>query len=194
MMRMVLDVRKVGCFGRARRSVSELIDLSIPQEEQLPRPMLTLMSFRGCVDFLSYHDGDDIVGVTYSLSHRGHAFVLYVAVAPGHRSKGYGSEILSHLRTRYDGIPLTLNVEPIDPSSDNNRQRERRVSFYLRNGFHDTGYELFDGPIRYTVLSTAEEFDPDSYRSVLGWLTFGYEMFRVAVASERGSPTDRETR
>lgn len=184
-IRMVFCVRRVGLFGEVRRHVFELIDSSIPREEQLPRPLLTVMSLRKHVDFLSYHEGDELVGTSYSMCWEGHAFVLYIAVDGRYRSKGYGSMILSHLRYMYDGAQLTLNVEPLDPSSDNAPQRERRFSFYLRNGFSDTGYELFDGAIRYTVLSTAEDFDPDGYRSVLRSFTPGFELFRVVAG-----PTD----
>lgn len=176
---MRLDIRKVRRFGKSYRSVKELIDLSFPKEEQLSMSLLNMMSFRRRVDFLSYHDGDDMVGISYSISHKGHVFVLYVAVDPGHMSKGYGSEILSHLTTIYEGAPLTLNVEPLDPASDNNSQRERRFSFYFRNGFSETGYELIDGMMRYTILSTAKEFDPNEYLSVLRSLTMGFYDFRI---------------
>lgn len=182
-------IEKVGWYGKARRSVLELIDASLPREEQISMPFLTVMSARRCVDFLSYHDDDGLIGTSYSTSHGGHAFLLYLAISPDRRSEGHGTRILAHLISMYDGVPLTLNVEPLDPSSDNNSQRERRFSFYLRNGFSDTGYQLIDGDMRYTVLSTAKDFDPEGYRAVLRSLMMGMNRFKVVAKDANLSHT-----
>ena len=142
-------------------------------------PLLNLMSMRGCVDFLSYHDDGDLVGMSYSIRHRDHVFVLYVAVRSDMQSRGYGSAMVSHIRSVYRGLPLTLNVEPMGPDYDDNDLRKRRFAFYQRNGFRDTGYRLVDGDVVYTILSTADEFVPEDYLMVLRSLTMGFNVPRV---------------
>ena len=174
-----MDIERVTRRMRDYDKVIELIDSSFPKEEQLPMFLLRIMSKRRCVDFLAYYDEGVFCGISYSIISRGHVFVLYVAVSDGLQSKGYGSFILDHLKELYNGAPLTLNVEPLDPESDNNHQRIRRMAFYTRNGFRDTGHTLVDGDIVYTILSTAEEFVPSEYGRVLRSLTLGTYMPKI---------------
>lgn len=57
-------------------------------------------------------------------------FVEHLAIAPEHRSEGYGGRALEHLQYYADRM-IVLDVEPEDESPD----AARRVRFYERHGF-----------------------------------------------------------
>ena len=82
---------------------------------------------------------------------------------PALRSRGIGAGILDRLRARYPGRDLIVEVEPPEEESENALQRQRRMDFYLRNGFHDLNRHVTGNGVRYTVLSTGTELDSGEY-------------------------------
>ena len=65
-------------------------------------------------------------------------FILHLAVSNEIHSKGYGSNILNHLKVLYRRKEIALNIEPVDEKAEKYGQRIRRVEFYNQNGFSDT--------------------------------------------------------
>lgn len=94
-------------------------------------------------------------------------YVLYLAVNDEIRSKGYGTKMLNQLKEMSAGKEITLNVEPLDKKADNYSQRVRRMEFYIRNGFRDTGYRLVDLTGEYSILSTADDFTIEEYKKAI---------------------------
>ena len=64
-------------------------------------------------------------------------------------------------------------------------QRIKRLRFYQKNGYHDTGYQIIDHADRYSVLSTAQMFDPEMYKQVVGRLSFGF-IKTTLIKNEQG--------
>ena len=61
----------------------------------------------------------------------------YLAIDPTQRNKGYGSTIISHLLNQYLHQPLFLEIE--NPFvSDGETIKQKRYTFYLKNGLTDT--------------------------------------------------------
>ena len=58
-------------------------------------------------------------------------------------------------------------MEAIDDEAENIEQRKARISFYLCNGYHETGYYLDYNDLIMEVLCTDEELDADSFRILL---------------------------
>ena len=77
------------------------------------------------------------------------------------------------LKEQYPGKAIVLNIELLDPDAENYDDRVRRLRFYEKNGFHDTGYNIDEVGGTFRILSTAKEFDPDAYLAVFKWLSFG---------------------
>ena len=59
---------------------------------------------------------------------------------------------------------IALNIEPLDPKSDNYAQRIKRFEFYLKNGFVDTHYQ---------ILATTTQFPIKEYKLTIKQLSFG---------------------
>lgn len=160
---MSLTPRKAGfCVRRLYRA-------SFPKAERFSFLFLKALALTKKSRFFAYYAGEELAGMSFTIEGRDMVFLLYLAVSPAMQSKGFGSEILSYLKTLYKK-PLTLNAEPLDSAAENAAERKRRFAFYERNGFSDTGYVLTDSQMTYTVLSDAEQFSAAEYVEALSGL------------------------
>ena len=153
--------------------VCRLMRTAFPQNEQIPMWILRVLAFRKSVNFRVFYDDDRFCGVLYTAEDNKYVFVLYLAVNDRIRSKGYGTKILDWLKQNTEKI-IVLNVEAINPSAENALQREKRISFYTRNGIFDTGCKFIDEGENYSVLtSDVEHFDSKEYEMLLSRFSFG---------------------
>ena len=155
------------------KDVCRLMKTAFPQNEQIPMGLLRVLSFRKNVNFRVFYDDDQFCGVLYTAEDNKYIFVLYLAVNDPIRSKGYGTKILDWLKQNTEKI-IVLNVETINPSVENALQREKRISFYSRNGIFDTGCRFTDEGETYSVLATdIDHFDSKEYEILLSRFSFG---------------------
>ena len=150
-----------------------LMRSSFPQNEQIPMWLLRVLAFRKSVNLRVFYEDEQFCGILYTAEDDKYIFVLYLAVNDRIRSKGYGTKILDWLKQNTEKI-IVLNVESIDPSAENALQREKRISFYSRNGIFDTGYRFIDEGETYSVLaSDINHFDSKEYEMLLSRFSFG---------------------
>ncbi len=155
------------------KDVCRLMKTAFPQNEQIPMGLLRVLSFRKNVNFRVFYDDDQFCGILYTVEDNKYIFVLYLAVNDRIRSRGYGTKILDWLKQNTEKI-IVLNVEAINPSAENALQREKRISFYSRNGILDTGCRFIDEGETYSVLtSDIERFDSKEYEMLLSRFSFG---------------------
>ena len=112
---------------------------AFPDEERLDTELLARLSEQGRLELLGIYDNDSYIGFTVIFHGERSVYVFFLAIDPAWRSHGYGSAVLNALRVRYAGRQLVLDIEPLDPAASNYEQRLRRKSFYLRNGFRESG-------------------------------------------------------
>ncbi|MHB0739770.1 GNAT family N-acetyltransferase [Peptostreptococcus stomatis] len=150
-----------------------LMRTAFPKNEQIPMWLLRVLAFRKSVNFRVIYEDEQFCGVLYTAEDNKYIFVLYLAVNDQIRSKGYGTKILDWLKQSTEKI-IVLNVESLDPSAENALQREKRISFYSRNGIFDTGCRFVDEGEKYSVLaSDIDHFDPREYEILLSRFSFG---------------------
>ena len=155
------------------KDVCRLMRTAFPPNEQIPMWLLRVLAFRKSVNFRVFYDDDRFCGVLYTAEDNKYVFVLYLAVNDRIRSKGYGTKILDWLKQNTEKI-IVLNVEAINSSAKNALQREKRISFYNRNGIFDTGCKFIDEGETYSVLtSDIEQFDSKEYEMLLSRFSFG---------------------
>ena len=99
--------------------------------------------------------------------------VLFFAVNADFRGRGYGSAILTYLKEKNPNRSVILNVEPLDEEAENAEERIRRMRFYEKNGFFDTGYDIEEIGGTFRVLATEKEIDMEAYLRVFGKMSFG---------------------
>lgn len=103
----------------------------------LRAPWSDLIDHRSDERFVVLIDGDAVAGIALirRLGDTGMAFVRYLAVDPTRRDRGFGGQLVSHLREalRADGIGvLLLDVEK--PVGAHAHEDRRRIAFYERCG------------------------------------------------------------
>lgn len=165
-----IDIRKNGVL---KNKVKALYVSAFPKYERVPWSILRLSTLVKGAKITGFLDGDEFCGFTHSVEVEGLYFVMFFAVEGTLRSKGYGSAILSKIKEENPDKTVALNVELLDRAADNYPERVRRVEFYKKNGFFDTGYNVREVGGEFRVLATKKEFDTAAYKKVFKKLTFG---------------------
>ena len=156
------------------KRIKALQKRAFPKNEQFPLFLLWLISLGSSADMKAVYDETVFCGFYYVFQSPRMVFVLYLAVNDKIRSKGYGSRILQELKKQTDGKSIVLNVEKQIPDAGNNAQRISRITFYEKNGFSDTGYEIQENDDTYMILATDPAgFRPETYRKLLKSASLG---------------------
>lgn len=163
-----------------RKRVKALYHLSFPKEERIGWWLLLCNSLRKDIDLFAWVDGQSFCAMTASVTVEDLHFVLFFAIDPALRGKGYGSAILAALQKEYKVVEL--NIELLLESASNYSERKRRLAFYRKNGFTDTGYHVWEVGGKFRILSTSEKLDVTRYKKVFKKLTFGLWNVRVEKA------------
>ena len=165
----MLDCRQARILGRHFFKVCRLYRTAFPKIERHPVMELFSASSGGRAEFLRFSENGKFIGLAYMIVSGSVAFLLYLAVDGRKRSMGYGSAMLKAIKKRYDGKDVVLLIESLHEECGNMDIRVRRKGFYLRNGFHDTGFlqRSCGGEANYDILSTAEQFDEEAYGHML---------------------------
>lgn len=162
-----LDIVK---FPFAEKQAKSLYLSAFPKEERLPWRLMWLNAHRKGIDLTAWMEEDQFCGFTASATVDGLHFLLFFAVDTPLQGQGYGSAILSALREKYGNI--ALNVELLEESAPNYPQRLRRFAFYQKNGFSDTGHDVWEVGGRFRILAT-QQLDVGQYKRIFRKLSFG---------------------
>jgi len=146
--------------------VEQLYNQAFPKQEQAPLPFLINETKRETIQFTAYYDGDDFVGLTYTLTYNDMTYLWYLAAATELRGKGYGSQILKQLREAYPNNRLILNLDVQDESANDSEIRKKRQAFYLKNGYELTNYECIFNKNHLNVMTTNGAITADEYLSI----------------------------
>lgn len=167
----MISVQKVSLKNKNIQKVKALYHEAFPEIERLPLTMLHLMALKSNIDFLAVYDDDVFVGLLYLVSNQTNTLLYYLAVNQTLRSKGYGSQILTWLKTNKTSV-ISLIMETVHEPCDDLEKRLARKNFYLRNGFIDTGYYMKDYAGIFDILSTDATLDPTAFMQLIHQFTF----------------------
>ncbi|HOI27888.1 MAG TPA: GNAT family N-acetyltransferase [Paludibacteraceae bacterium] len=163
-----LTTIKIDKTNADNADVKHLYETAFPKEEKIPYAIIIKLLDRMPLDFTAYYDGDTFVGLTMILNRYDFNWLWYFAVSKELRSKGYGHQILTMLKSNYSNRPIILDMESPDQIADNMEQRHRRHAFYLRNGFRDTYVGKTFRRVDYTILIYGEgTFTMNDYDTIL---------------------------
>ena len=176
---MSLYLKKVDGSLDNREKWKQINDDAFPPVERMDIDRLMELSTKDCFELLSAYDGAALIGFTLLGISQHCAYIFLLAVDKERRSKGYGSLILSKIRSRYPDHQIVLDLEGIDLQADNNAQRIMRKNFYLRNGFHETGCFMDYFGIRFEVLCSDPILDASNFSCLLDRIN--QEDFHLAI-------------
>ena len=92
------------------------------------------------------------------------------------------SAILQKIKADNPTKTVVLNIEPIVPDAKNIEERKKRLAFYQKNGFFDTGYFVREVGGVFTVMATEKNIDVAAYQEIFKALTFG--VWKVKIKKE----------
>lgn len=156
------------------RAVKRLYLSAFPPEERRPLWHLWLLSrMREEVSLTAYYDDGDFCGFTLTVCSGKYLYISFIAVDPALRSKGCGAKILASLQAQHPYQALLVEVEAPEEGAENALQRQRRIEFYLRNGFVDLSRSITGRGVIYRLLSTDPAYDRKAYQAIFPHLSFG---------------------
>lgn len=146
---------------------------AFPPEEIMPMPGILEAADDGRATLYAYERDGTPVAMAYLLEGPGIQYLLYLAVSAACRGEGIGSAVLSDLRNVCRGV-LALDVETLEDIENcpNAEERLRRFSFYQRNGFEPSGFQVTDAGITYDNLCRGGK---SQKRAVVSTLATFYE-------------------
>ncbi len=157
-----------------KNKVKVLYLSAFPKYERLPFWVLMALHRLGRATFTAFLSGGEFCGFTYSVTVKGAHFIMFFAVEESLRFNGYGSAILSKIKSVYSSDDVVLNVEIPSEDAHNLSERLKRIEFYRKNGFFDTGYNVREVGGEFRVLATDGKFDFDAYKKVFRKFSFGF--------------------
>ena len=151
--------------------VKALYESAFPANERIP--IKHLLDDKIKREFWAFFDGDLFCGFSNSITHGSITNIIYFAVMPELRSRGYGSQILQVIREQHPDTRIVVDIEVEEDSKDAEEleHRNRRRDFYLRNGFDSSPFDYVWQGVHYRLLSaggivTEKEFR-DFWKEIL---------------------------
>ncbi|MGN0098889.1 MAG: GNAT family N-acetyltransferase [Candidatus Methanomethylophilaceae archaeon] len=110
---------------------------AFPEIERIPLESIHRGMTLSDVDYNAVLDDGEFVGLAYTMTTDHLIYLIYFAIEPGCRSKGYGGRVMEMLKGMAPENRVFLNIEPVLEGSDNYEQRVSRRSFYERHGLRE---------------------------------------------------------
>ena len=159
--------------------VKALYESAFPANERIPiKHLLDDKIKREFWAFFDKEDGESgaapkFCGFSNSITHGSITNIVYFAVVPELRSRGYGSQILQAIREKHPNSRIVVDIEVEEDSKDAEEleRRNRRREFYTRNGFDASPFDYVWQGEHYRLLSaggivTEKEFR-DFWKEIL---------------------------
>lgn len=164
---MRLNVQPVTEESPFWNRIQTLAKEAFPPEEYLAPSELVRMSQSDHFDFLALLDGETFVGFMVVQFNQELAYLFFLAIDSACRAQGYGSHAIETLKALYPDKKQIVDFEMPDDAAPNREQREKRRRFYLRCGYHETGWFLSYLGVDYEVFCMDENFDIESFKSLM---------------------------
>ena len=152
--------------------VKALYESAFPANERIPiKHLLDDKIKREFWAFFDKEEGGDAAapkfcGFSNSISHGDITNIVYFAVVPELRSRGYGSKILQAIREKHPDARIVVDIEVEEDSKDAEEleRRNRRREFYTRNGFDSSPIDYVWQGEHYRLLSAGGTVNEKEFR------------------------------
>lgn len=120
-----------------------LMEISFPEcERKTKKEFLSLCRENELYKIYVAFEGDTLIGFFTVWEFNGFTFGDHFAVLPSFRNRGIGSFILGYIKES-SALPLIIEVE-----HPNEIMAEKRLNFYLRNGFKQNDFDYLLPPMQ----------------------------------------------
>ena len=155
-----MEIREIAQGSAEMQALEEINIEAIPENE---RCSLQDMAATGASVFCIDADREP-AGFMAVRKYRNLVYLAYFAVRNDLRGRGIGGEAVRALTASHPDRQVIVEYEAPDPCCENNAMRIRRKQFYLRNGFHETGWHTCYDGTEFEVACSRTDFDPDLFR------------------------------
>ena len=132
----MLEIRAMSPSDGFLSEADSLYMSAFPDIERIPLESIHRGMTMSDVDYNVILDDGSFVGLAYTMTTDSLIYLIYFAIHPSLRSKGYGGRVLDLIKERAPGNRVFLNIEPV-VESDNYDQRLSRRSFYEKHGLRE---------------------------------------------------------
>ncbi len=161
-------MRYIECFDlNNAHEFKKLYYESFPECERVEFEGLFSGVFVGS-KLIGQYDNGKLVGMMHIIMKPEFIHLNYFAVKPECRGRGYGSKCLTWLKRKY-GMPIVVDVEELDPTSDNNEVRIKRQHFYMKNGMVH-GKFTFDWQGVFFTYLHYKDVEPEPFRKHITYI------------------------
>ena len=152
--------------------VLELYQKAFPKEERKSFALIERKAAMGSMEILVLRENGKRCGLAITAIGQDIVLLDYFAISPEYQGQGLGSDALFLLRELYRDKQFFMEIEELDETQPNFRERVRIKNFFLRNGMLETGIRIELFHINMELLATRpglcyEECEP-LYRELLG--------------------------
>ena len=152
--------------------VKALYESAFPANERIPiKHLLDDKIKREFWAFFDKEDGESgaapkFCGFSNSITHGSITNIVYFAVVPELRSRGYGSKILQAIREKHPNSRIVVDIEVEEDSKDAEEleRRNRRRDFYQRNGFGSSPVDYVWQGEHYRLLTAGGTVTEKEFR------------------------------
>ncbi len=145
------------------KEIKALYTTAFPKIERKPFWLMMLNHKRGRMKILYIEDSNEFAGLAVMAEYDDRALLLYFAINPSKRDRGYGSMALQMLMKRYENKKFYLEIESTKKECEDIETRLRRKSFYNKNGMYEIGLNVDLFGTEMEVLSNGAVLDYDEY-------------------------------
>lgn len=136
-----------------------------PQEQISPWKIRNLFGHGGRLRL--FFDADVYVGFCITYEHEGVLHIAYLAVVPGLRGEGYGSDMLEQVVSERKIRGAFLTAEVITGKGEELKERTDRRRFYRKNGWKQSGILVPTAQTDLEVYELDSVLTPDEVLSTL---------------------------
>ena len=164
----LLHFEKVPWKGPKSLALWRIYQESFPPHERVHPALLRLCNLRPDIDLLVVVDEhDEVAGMLMTMRRHTGVYALFLAVSHSLRGRGYGSAVLEAMKDYYPDQGVVLAIESVDSRFSNYQERVRRLKFYERNGFLDSGWRVWESSGVYDLLCRGMDVNIDDYRHAM---------------------------
>lgn len=138
---------------------------SFPIEERVDFHKLFFGVFKNFELYGLYKD-KQLIGMAHFNNTINFVHLNYLAVDRKYQNQGYGTEIISWLKDKFNNKTLVVDVEELDKNALNNENRIKRKNFYNKNGFVDGKYCFMWEGVFMTYMNT-QTINPDEFMNYI---------------------------
>lgn len=142
-------------YSKNKKVIEQIYEDSFPINEKFKFSILKRSNKSDNVHLSSILLNDKVIGMqfTVALPNDNITYLMYFAIKEQFRCQRLGSKALQQLVVTNNNILLCIE-RPCDELT------KSRKSFYLRNGFYETGVFIEDTDTQYEMLTSMKDYKP----------------------------------